>query len=99
MFASLRKATQLLRSSGMSRSATSRRPIISVVGPAQHVDTYSDNCLGYAGPGEKFIARQARCLSRYDVLGLQINNQAKNTHSESDQRIFERHNRSDAENT
>ena len=30
--------------------ATSRRPIISVVGPAQLVDNYSDKCLGCEGP-------------------------------------------------
>jgi hypothetical protein len=50
-------------------------------------------------PGEKFMAQQAGYLSRHNVLGLQINNQAKNTHPQSDQRIFERHDRSNAENT
>ena len=50
-------------------------------------------------PAEKFMAQQAGYLSRHDALGLQINNQAKNTHSQSDQRIFERHDRSNAENT
>ena len=32
-------------------------------------------------------------------LRLQINNQATNTHSEPNQRIFQRHDRSDPENT
>lgn len=61
--------------------------IISVVGAAQLVENYSDNCLGYALRGGKFMAQQAGCLSRHDVVGLQINNQAQNTHSETDQRI------------